>query len=134
MPRSRFIYFLLPIFCFLAALPPVASADQFAYNKLPDVVKGLGIVTQVDEVKHFCAPCGNDVPRTESRKDAAIDLVWDSQKRSTPYKDGSNQYWELFINGQAVDMAYVYVPQNGKWRNLAIAVGLEPHGVPEFIP
>ena len=114
-------------------LAGTASADQFAYNTLPDAVKGLQKVDGLTEVRHFCAPCSGDKARTEALRDVAIDLVWDRDARAKPYRDGANQYWELYLNGKPVDMAYVYIRENGKWRNLAIAIGLQPSSVPEFI-
>ena len=113
--------------------PSIASADQFIYNALPDALRGLQKLEAAKESTHFCAPCSNDKPRLEKVRDVGVDLVWDSRATSKPYNDGQSQYWQVFVNDKPVDMAYVYIRENGKWRNLAESIGLKPSDVPSTL-
>lgn len=114
-------------------IPGVACADQFIYNNLPDAVKGLEKVEKAKEITHFCAPCSNDKPRVDKVRDVGIELVWDHHHPTDPYNDGGRQYWQVFVNDEPVDMAYVYIRENGKWRNLAETIGLKPESVPSTL-
>ena len=122
------------IITLLLMFPGIASADQFIYNNLNDAVKGLTKVVKVKEVTHFCAPCTNDKPHLETVRDVGVDRVWDSQRPNQVYNARGNGYWALLINDKPVDMAYIYIRENGKWRNLAQSVGLKPQSVPETLP
>ncbi len=119
----------------LSLAPGNAHADQFEYNTLKDAVAAMQIVNKAKQVKYFCAPCGDNAARTATVDSTGIALVWDPVGPSSnrPYKADGKQYWELEINGKAVDLAYIYIPDGAKWRNLAMAIGQTPVQVPETI-
>lgn len=48
------------------------------------------------------------------------------------HKD-DNKY-EVEVNGQGIDLAYVYIEKNGKWVNLAMELGLKVSQVPKYLP
>lgn len=41
--------------------------------------------------------------------------------------------WELVINGQAIDLAYYYIPIQGRWKNFARAVGIYVDDMPKYL-
>ena len=131
--RGRFILrcyacvmkkFLVAFTLFAAATP--AWADQFQYNNLSDAVRAMQALDKAQSVKLFCAPCGDTSATTVTKRNTSIDRVW---QNGNAYQS----YWQVFLNGRAVDLAYVYVPVEGKWRNLALIVGAQPTQVPETI-
>lgn len=107
------------IVAFSLALP--ASADQAAYLTKVDAERAVHLLMNTGTVKSYCAPCGD--ARAESM------AVNDIKKADVHYEG----YWEVQINGQGVDLAYLYFPENNKWRNVAMALGIPVQDVPEFI-
>ncbi|MEF2155073.1 hypothetical protein V3390_02345 [Luteimonas sp. FXH3W] len=115
--------------------PRLANADQFEYNTLKDAVAAMQIVNMAGQVKYYCAPCGDKQARNATVDSTGIALVWDPVGPSSnrPYVADGRQYWELEINGKPVDLAYIYIRDGEKWRNLAMAIGQTPVEVPETI-
>lgn len=110
------------------------QADQFQYNDLRVALAAMQVLDKTGSVKLFCAPCGDSVARTVEVQSTSLDLVWDDLGTSNqPYRDNGVGYWEVFVNDDAIDLAYVYVQQDGKWRNLAMMVGQKPVKVPATI-
>ncbi|MCC6142991.1 MAG: DUF3298 and DUF4163 domain-containing protein [Candidatus Hydrogenedentes bacterium] len=107
----------------LAAMLAVftAAADQFAYVTQAQAHKAAAVLSEVAEVQHFCAPCGDEAPRSES-----VDNV---EVKPAGYED----YYEVLVNGQGVDLAYVYIKTDEGWVNLALEQGLEASDVPRVI-
>lgn len=102
---------------FALALP--ALADQAQVLGLEEAEYATMLMEPGREIRHFCAPCGDTRWRPE-----AVGSV-----EAVPWPEDENMV-ELHINGAAVDLAYVYFQQGGKWRNLARFLGLPVNGVP----
>ncbi|AXK73165.1 hypothetical protein DWG18_13320 [Lysobacter sp. TY2-98] len=115
------------------ALP--AWADQFEYLSLPQAQVALRHIRAGDVVHHFCAPCGDERSERMTVRQLGIDRVWDARGSSKVYRDGDRHgYWELLLNDVGVDLAYVYVRDGARWRNLADMLGLHPTNVPAVLP
>ena len=108
---------MLIAFCLAAP----ASADQAAYISESDADQAIKLLKNVATVKSYCAPCGDATATTMA--------VSDINKVDVKYEG----YWEVQINGQGVDLAYIYFPVNNKWRNAAMALNIPVQDVPEFI-
>lgn len=131
MPRFPLV--LLAIAAIVAASP--ARADQFEYLSLAQAQTAMRHVRVGDVVHHFCAPCGDEKSERMTVCQIGIDRVWDARGSSKVYRDGDRRgYWQLELNDTGVDLAYVYVREGGRWRNLADLMGLHPVQVPARLP
>ena len=101
------------------ALP--ALADQAAYIAKADADRAIELLKNTQTVKSYCAPC-NDT----AAKSIAVTSV-------TGADVNFQGFWQVSVNGQGEDLAYLYFLDNGKWRNVAIALGIPVEEVPEFI-
>ncbi|MCB9072518.1 MAG: hypothetical protein H6623_02765 [Bdellovibrionaceae bacterium] len=96
-----------------------AMADQCAYVSKDMATQALQKVAGSKKVQSYCLPCMN------TQGAATYDI------KSLGIADVDYQgYWELQINGQGVDIAYIYV--DGK--SLASLVSCPTVGVPEELP
>jgi hypothetical protein len=106
----------------LAALAPAARADQ-CYALTRDQAEAAAkvvLASPTNVLAAFCAPCGDTGPNKLVRQTVEV--------KTTRVGPG------LFINGAAVDLAYVYYPVgNGRYRNLAMAASCKVQLVPEFV-
>jgi len=50
-----------------------------------------------------------------------------------PHAAGYENYWEVQINNQGIDLAYTYYHVDGKWRNIAISLNIDVDGVPNYL-
>ena len=119
----------------LAMSPLVASADQFAYLDLSQAVAALDMRDHAPrQLQAFCAPCGDARATAIEVRDLGIARVWDDRGSAHPYADGDGRtFWEIEINGEGIDLAYVYVRTPAGWRNLALELGLDATGVPKAL-
>lgn len=114
---------------------PAVRADQFEYVHLPDAQAALRRL-QIGSVVHvYCAACGETASRRMTVRSTAIARIWDGPRGATVYRSPEGRaYWTVEVNGRAIDLAYVYVRDGRRWRNLAAAVGLQPVEVPIVLP
>lgn len=119
----------------LALLPAVASADQFAYLDIRQAVAALDALDHAPRtVQAFCAPCGDARATVVAVHDLGIARVWDDRGSARPYADGEGRtYWEIELDGEGIDLAYVYLQTPAGWENLALMLGLEATGVPRTL-
>ena len=89
-------------------------ADQA--EVVPDQIarEAAAILSTKDSVKFFCKPC-ND-------KKAVLQKI---TSLSVLKSDSLPQHSQIIINGQTVDLAYIYIPDKSdsgviKWVNLAL--------------
>lgn len=119
---------------FLAAVAAPARADQFMYLDLEQARAALARIRAGDVVHHFCAPCGEARSERMTVRSLGIEPVWDRRGSAEPYRSDGRTFWKLRLNDVGVDLAYLYVREDGRWRNLAQRVGLQPGGVPAVLP
>ncbi len=106
---------------FAAVSVSLVFADQAAWIEKSDADKANQTINPGIVLRKFCAPCG--------------DSAWTAitvKKVEVKHKGGSN--YQVEINGQGIDLAYVYIEKNNRWVNLAIHLGLTVSDVPEFLP
>ena len=91
----------------LAALPTVARADQCALNNGAIAEAAAKLVTPGSRVLEFCEPCGDRAPgKPFTVKTVAV-------------RNG-----ELLVNGDAVDLAYLFVETSKtEFKNVGITTG-----------
>jgi hypothetical protein len=120
----------------LALLPLAAGADQFAYLDLEQAMAALDALDRAPrEVQAYCAPCGDAQATAIAVRDLGIARVWDDGRSARPYADGDGRtFWEIELNGEGIDLAYVYVRTPAGWVNLALQLDLAATGVPKALP
>ncbi|MFP4391209.1 MAG: lysozyme inhibitor LprI family protein [Desulfococcaceae bacterium] len=95
-------------------------ADQAAWISRDDAERAARRIENASTIRKFCAPCG--------------DNEWTTVPvRRVEVRNPSGDHHEVAVNGEGMDLAYTYLSENGRWRNLALAMGLEVSGVPEFL-
>ena len=104
------------------ALAPAARADQAACLKQKEAEQALDFVKTGDELRSYCAPCDDKGWRKITVSTASVE------------NDGGGCGYSLAVNGEGVDLAYVYVRHEGKWTNLAKLIRLKVHSVPRVLP
>jgi hypothetical protein len=98
----------------------LAHADQAAVLNTEQAEMAGYALALGAEIRHFCAPCGDTTWRPELVATLSAE-PWQGEKESV----------ELKVNGEPIDLAYVYVYQGGGWTNLARYTGVEVVDVPE---
>ncbi|MFC5576520.1 hypothetical protein ACFPOA_00660 [Lysobacter niabensis] len=122
----------LMLLAFLGASPLSASADQYEWVSLREATGAQQILLKSREIQEFCAPCG-DLTSKPIRVDLVeVSRVWEGRGAAVVELDGES-FWQILVNDQAIDFAYLYVRRKGRWENLAMIMGLEPHRVPRYL-
>lgn len=112
MIRIFFVMSLMIVSCF---------ADQCVWVDLQSAQKAVKILGGQRQILHFCEPCGkHDVCRVEDVGKINV---------TSPEKD----YYEVFVNGKYIDLAYIFIKEDGVWKNLAFYIGLTPHNVSKVL-
>lgn len=115
---------------FLTAAATIVYADQALVLTQKQVSDAMNTLKPIREAKqsvmHYCDPCGrNDSTRGKTEAPNALN-----------FKNIGNGKWNLLMNGNAIDLAYVYIPnpdKNGKkWKNLARHIGISVDGVDTY--
>jgi len=101
-------------------------ADQAAWITKEQAEKGAKLIKTSGEIRHYCAPCGDNFYRAEKVKTSVAVKAGMS--------DSKSQYYEVKVNGVEVDLAYVYVRTGGKWTNAAMLLNIEVTDVPKVLP
>ncbi|HMV35882.1 MAG TPA: hypothetical protein PKM44_00825 [Turneriella sp.] len=110
---KRILITVLSIYLFVTA----AHADQFAYIKPETARQAVELLAKEKEVYFFCEPCNESTGQlTKIDKFEAVDVNYEG-------------FHEVQINGQGIDLAYTYVMRKGRWKNVAVELGLKPTGV-----
>jgi hypothetical protein len=107
---------------FFSGYAGVARADQCAWVDEQVAARAVKEIERAGRVVELCEPCGDSVPRTPE----AVASVT-SHKVDAPRDWGG--FEEVFVNGEPVDLAYVYVEVKGRLHNLAKLVGCPAWGV-----
>ena len=78
-------------------------------------------IENIHVIQKLCTPCGDQLPQN-----IVIDQV---SIQDANYKG----LWELVVNGQAIDLAYYYVPIKARWKNFARAVDIYVDDMPKYL-
>ena len=107
----------------LAFFTTTVFADQAAYITRAQAEKAAAFLKDKGEIRHYCAPCDDKGDRTDAI--ATVEAV----------DAGYQNYWEVKVNGEGIDLAYVYFKtKKGKWKNLAKELDVKVRDVPKFLP
>jgi len=114
---------IFPTLFVILLLTISAFADQAAYITKAEADKAVRLLKDKTGIKHFCNPCDDKEIRLETIK--TIEAV----------PTGYEGTWEVKINGEGIDLAYVYFEtKKGKWKNVAKQLDVKVQGVPKFLP
>lgn len=107
----------------LAIFAIAAYADQAAYITKAQAEKAAAFLRDKKQIRHYCAPCDDKGDRVEDIQSVEVAPA------------GYQQFWEVKVNGEGVDLAYVYFQtEKGKWKNLAKELGIKVKDVPKTLP
>jgi hypothetical protein len=113
----RKLLFVLPLA--VASLAGAARADQCAWVTEEQAQAAAKILRAATRASDWCEPCGEHSPKPP-RAVTGVEV--------RPAGDG--QFREVVVNGEAVDLAYVFVERSpGSFENLAKAAGCPAEGV-----
>lgn len=117
--QSRKLSLILGAMLILASGVPI-FADQAAWVSREEAARALVVLARSESVKRYCAPCDDKAVRTEMVESIGLFKV-----------EGEN-YWEIRVNGNGVDLAYVYFEKKkGKWTNAAMEAKIDVRDVPK---
>ncbi len=71
-------------------------------------------------IRKYCSPCGDSTWTHITIKKVRV------KRKGYDYR--------VFINGREEDLSYFYIKIHGNWVNIAMLIGMEVSGVPEFLP
>jgi len=111
------ILFRLLIITFSVSL----YADQAAWVTKREASKASEFVIVGDDIYLFCEPCGDSKPVKQKVESKMVKSV------------GTKRLYELQINNKGVDLAYIYVRHDSKYKNLAILTDIPVTGVSETL-
>lgn len=101
-------------------------ADQAAWITKDQAERGASLIKSSGLIRHFCAPCGDNFFRSEN----VLTVKVEKASGSNP----GDQYYEVQVNGNGVDLAYIYIFSGGKWINAAMQLNIPVEAVPKFLP
>lgn len=95
---------------FFLAITTPGWADQCSYISKEQALKAIARLDLNDEVYFLCEPCGEEIPEP-----AQIEAL---SAGTVDYED----YWQVVINGDGIDLAYVFVDSGieNNFANLAM--------------
>lgn len=99
-----------------------AWADQAAFLERQEAIRAGNQIDLDQEVRLYCQPCGDQWAESLTITQIGV------------YPAGYEEYFELWLNDRAVDLAYTYVQQEERWQNLALILDLEVVEVPRILP
>ena len=102
----------------------VGHADQAAWVAKDEADRAATFIkVGGGEVREYCRPCGETVYTPIRVSSVAVAKVEDEE-----------DFYEVLLNTQGVDLAYEYVLTKGHWMNLAILAGVQVVDVPNELP
>lgn len=114
---------ILSTFFVILLLTIAAFADQAAYITKAEAEKAVALLKDKQQIKHFCNPCDD--------KEIKLETIDSIEAVPTGYQGT----WEVKINGEGIDLAYVYFEtKKGEWKNVARELKISVEDVPTFLP
>lgn len=103
---------LLGISCLTLGTGLPVWADQCAYISKQQSLNAVALLEKGQVIYQFCQLCGDKIPQPLTINALAAETV-----------DAEN-YWQVSINGQGIDLVYSYIPlPQSNWKvNLATLV------------
>lgn len=107
--------FLLTVFT-----ASITLADQAAWITKAQAEKAVTLLKDKTQIRHYCNPCKDKGDRVQDVN--TVDLA----------KIEDEDFWEVKINGEGVDLAYVYyLDKKGRWKNVATELKIKVSDVPK---
>lgn len=107
----------------LAGMAWPALADQCAWISKEEVTNAFNLLRPGMIVVDFCEPCGDKQPGAR----------YPVEKTEIVHQE--NAFYTLLLNGQEVDLAYLYVKAaDGTFHNMASLAGCQAAGVTAVFP
>ncbi|MEL6930839.1 MAG: hypothetical protein AAFO95_19730 [Cyanobacteria bacterium J06600_6] len=109
---------------FCLALTTPAWADQCSYVSKEQAINAIARLNLNDKIYFLCELCGEDVPESAQIKSLSMKTV--------DYED----YWQVEINGEGIDLAYVFADSGieSNFANLAMLADCPAEGVSSTLP
>tara|TARA_Y100000748_G_scaffold176175_1_gene147323 strand:+ start:347 stop:1063 length:717 start_codon:yes stop_codon:yes gene_type:complete len=105
----------------IAVMTSFLQADQAAWVTKREATKASNFVKIGENIYFFCEPCSDKKPILKIIKSKEVKSV------------GVKRFYELKINGEGVDLAYVFVKVKNEYKNLAKLTGVPVEGVSETL-
>lgn len=100
-------------------------ADQAAWISKTQAEKAAAFLKDKRQIRHYCSPCQDKGDRIEDVSTVVAEAV----------PDTTEGWWQVKVNGEGVDLAYVYFKtKGGKWKNLAMELDIKVERVPKHLP
>ena len=101
----------------------IAYADQCSYVDKEQALKAATFLKLNQLIYLFCEPCGETRPQPVTIQSISVGTV------------GYQNFWQLSINNQGIDLAYTYIPSTVEQKpiNLAALAGCPAQDVSIFI-
>ncbi|MEG3756150.1 hypothetical protein V5290_16535 [Psychromonas arctica] len=103
------------------SLSSVADQAQRVSKKEATLALQLLESENIQVLKKYCEACGITTPENI--------MIETSKMQDAHYKG----LWEVVVNGKAIDLAYYYLPINGRWKNFARTVDIYIDNVPKYL-
>ncbi|WP_409440362.1 hypothetical protein [Psychromonas sp. GE-S-Ul-11] len=103
------------------SLSSVADQAQRVSKKEATLALQLLESENIQVLKKYCEACGITTPEN---------IVIETSKIQDSHYKG---LWEVVVNGEAIDLAYYYLPINGRWKNIARSVDIYVDNVPKYL-
>ena len=95
------------------------SAEQWEWLLEKEVQAAVKLTSNAKNLMKYCKPCQGKPIELEVKKINTLKM-----------RDGS---YRFVVNSVPQDLAYLYYFTEGRWKNIAITLGLKTHGLDEFI-
>lgn len=118
----RKLFLIVSSYILLLGLP--ALADQCSYITKEQALISLSRLNVGQTLYLFCEPCGDKNPKSTVIKSLSTETV------------GYQDYWQVKVNQQGIDLAYTFVESgiNNYLLNLAAIAGCPATGVSPILP
>lgn len=120
--------------CLLLLLAGAAQADQYSYVSAQRAAQAVQRLAGRVLVQVYCAPCAETRPRTLRLEQVGMERVWDGTSAQPCRAPDGATYWQVQVNGEADELAYVYVRAGVGWENFALGMGLDAVDVLRQLP
>lgn len=118
--HSYIFIILNAVAVFLAATNLYADQAQYLSENMAKKVSRY--VKIGDIIREYCKPC--DETGWKAIKVTSLEI------KSADYKDN----YEVLLNGNSTDIAYIYIKKSKKWLNLALLLGMDVTDVSRELP
>ena len=113
--RNNFFLIIIFLLLFSKSL----FSEQWEWLLEDQALEAVKLISGHKKIRKYCKPCRGD-PFEIIIKKISVERV----------SDGS---YRFILNGISQDLAYLYYFTEGRWKNIAITLGLKTHGLDEFI-